>query len=385
MNFMGYRRDNGSIGTRNHVLVFPTVICASSVADMICRSVPGTVGVGHPHGCGHLGEETEHIIRSMAGFCGHPNVAGVLLIGLGCELITPERIAVEMEKAGQRYEVLSIQAEGGTTATVEKGRELVNRLLKEAEKAKREPVDISELIMGTNCGGSDTLSGLTANPALGFAGDRLVEAGGTVVLSETPEMIGAEQVLAARAADEEVAKRIYEITEATESLAFKAGVDIRSSEPSPGNIEGGLTTLEEKSLGAVMKGGTSTIRQVIGYAEKPKEKGLIIMDSPAHDAVCNTGMIAAGAQVIVFTTGRGTPLGAPIVPVIKVSTNNRIFEHMRENIDINAGDIIEGKDTLRTVGERIFEEVIEVASGKKTRAEILGHSEFAIHGLGLSV
>jgi altronate dehydratase large subunit len=385
MNFMGYRRDNGHIGTRNCVLVFPTVICASSVADMIWRSVPGTVGVSHPHGCGHLGKESEHIIRSMAGFCGHPNVAGVLLVGLGCELITPERIAVEMEKVGQRYEVLSIQAEGGTTASVEKGRELVNLLLEEAGKAKREPVAISELIMGTNCGGSDTLSGLTANPALGFASDRLVEEGGTVILSETPEMIGAEQVLAGRAAGETIAKRIYEITAATESLAIKAGVDIRGSEPSPGNIEGGLTTLEEKSLGAVMKGGTSTIRQVIGYAERPEEKGLVIMDSPAHDAVCNTGMIAAGAQVIVFTTGRGTPLGAPVVPVIKVATNNRIFEHMRENIDINAGDIIEGKDTVRTVGERIFEEVIEVASGKKTRAEILGHSEFAIHGLGLSV
>ena len=385
MNFSGYRRKNGTVGTRNNVLIFPTVICASSVADMICRAVPGTIAVSHPHGCGHLGKETEHIVRSMAGFCGHPNVAGVLLVGLGCELITPERIAAEMEKVGQRYEVLSIQAEGGTTATVEKGKGLIIRLLKEAEKAKREPIDISELIMGTNCGGSDTLSGLTANPALGFASDRLVAGGGTVILSETPEMIGAERVLAARAADEEVAGRIYEITAATESLAIKAGVDIRGSEPSPGNIEGGLTTLEEKSLGAVMKGGTSTIRQVIGYAEKPREKGLIIMDSPAHDAVCNTGMIAAGAQVIVFTTGRGTPMGAPIVPVIKVATNSRIFERMRENIDINAGDIVEGRDTIRTVGERIFEEVIEVASGKQTRAEILGHKEFAIHALGLSV
>lgn len=385
MKFMGYRRDNGTSGTRNHVLVFPTVICASSVAEMICRGMPGVAGVSHPHGCGHLGAETEHIVRSMAGFCAHPNVAGVLLVGLGCELITPERIAEEMKKAGQRYEVLSIQAEGGTTATVEKGKELAARLLKEAEAARREPVDISELILGTNCGGSDTLSGLTANPALGTAGDLLVKEGGTVILSETPEMIGAERVLARRAANEEVARRIWEITGATESLAFKAGVDIRGSEPSPGNIEGGLTTLEEKSLGAVMKGGTSAIRQVIGYAEKPAEKGLVIMDGPAHDAVCNTGMIASGAQVIVFTTGRGTPLGAPTVPVIKVSTNNRIFEHMRENIDINAGDIVQGTDTVQEVGERIFKEIIEVASGKQTRAEALGHGEFAIHGLGLSV
>ena len=385
MNFMGYRRRNGSVGTRNHVLVFPTVICASSVADMISRAVPGTVSVTHPHGCGHLGEEKEHIIKTMVGFCSHPNVAGVLLVGLGCELITPELIAGEIAKTGQRFEILSIQAEGGTNATVEKGKTLAAGLLEEAAAAGREPVDISELIIGTNCGGSDTLSGLTANPAVGVAADILVTEGGTVLLTETPEMIGAEDALGRRAADEGIEKRIREITSATEALAKRVGVDMRGSEPSPGNIEGGLTTLEEKSLGAVLKGGTSTVRQVVGYAEKPTEKGLIIMDGPAHDAVSNTGMIAAGAQVIVFTTGRGTPLGAPIAPVIKVSSNSGIYRRMKENIDINAGDILEGKDSIKTIGERIFREIIEVASGKATRAEILGHNEFAIHSLGLSV
>jgi altronate dehydratase large subunit len=239
--------------------------------------------------------------------------------------------------------------------------------------------------VGTNCGGSDTFSGLTANPTLGNACDRLVAAGGTAILSETPEMIGAEQVLARRAASESVKKRIYEITSATEALAFKAGVDIRGSEPSPGNIEGGLTTLEEKSLGAVLKGGTTKIREVVNFAGKPTVKGLVIMDGPAHDAVCNTGMIASGAQVIVFTTGRGTPMGAPIAPVIKVATNSRIYHHMKDNIDINAGEILEGTVTIESVGESIFREIIEVASGKATRAETLGHHEFAIHSLGLSV
>lgn len=385
MNFMGYRRNSGSIGTRNHVLVFPTVICASAVADMISQAVPGTVSVTHSHGCGHLGEEKEHIVRAMVGFCSHPNVAGVLLVGLGCELITPELIAEGIMKVGQRFEMVSIQAEGGTTATLEKGKVLAAELLKEAARARREPVDISELILGTNCGGSDTMSGLTANPALGVACDSLVAEGVTVLLSETPEMIGAEQVLVKRAASEAVKKRIWEITAATESLAIKAGVDIRGTEPSPGNIEGGLTTLEEKSLGAVLKGGTSTIKQVINYAEKPSEKGLVIMDGPAHDAVCNTGMIAAGAQVIVFTTGRGTPLGAPVVPVIKVSSNNGVYQHMKDNIDINAGGILDGEESVETVGERILREIIEVASGKTSRAEILGHGEFAIHSLGLSV
>jgi altronate dehydratase large subunit len=385
VNFQGYRRRDGRAGTRNHVLVFPTVICAASVAEMISRAVPGTVSVSHPHGCGHMGKERDLVVRAMSGFCAHPNVAGVLLVGLGCELITPELIAAEIVKTGQRFEVVSIQAEGGTTAAVAKGKKLAARLLEEASAARREPVDISELVLGTNCGGSDTLSGLTANPALGFAADRLVAAGGTVILSETPELIGAEPVLERRAAGETVRRRIREITAATEALARAAGVDMRGSEPSPGNIEGGLTTLEEKSLGAVLKGGTSTIRQVVDYATRPAEKGLVVMDSPAHDAVCNTAMIAGGAQVIVFTTGRGTPLGAPTAPVIKVSSNNRVFRLMKENIDVNAGDIIEGKETVQSVGDMIFEEIIEVASGKKTRAELLGHAEFAIYTLGLNV
>jgi len=385
MNFLGYRRANGTVGTRNHVLVFPTVICAAATAEMISRAVAGTVVVTHPHGCGHMGVETEHVVRSMSGFCANPNVAGVLLVGLGCELITPRTIAERLDGYRQRYEIVNIQEEGGTTATVEKGRLLVEKLLKEAAKVNREPVDISELIVGTNCGGSDTFSGLTANPALGNACDRLVAEGGTAILSETPEMIGAEQVLAGRAASESVKKRIYEITSATEAMAFKAGVDIRGSEPSPGNIEGGLTTLEEKSLGAVLKGGTTTIKEVVDFAVKPAEKGLVIMDGPAHDAVCNTGMIAGGAQVIVFTTGRGTPMGAPIAPVIKVATNSRIYQHMRDNMDINAGNILEGTETIESIGERIFQEIVEVASGKTTRAEMLGHHEFAIHSLGLSV
>ncbi len=384
MNFMGYRRKDGRAGTRNHVLIFPTIICASAVAEMISRAVPGTVSVSHPHGCGHMGEEKDLMVRAMAGFCGHPNVAGVLLVGLGCELLTPELIAGAMPP-GQRYELLGIQAEGGTTAAVEKGKQLAARLVAEAADGRRVPIDISELILGTNCGGSDTLSGLTANPALGNAADRLVAAGGTVILSETPELIGAEQVLSRRAASEAVRRRIYEITAATEAIAIRAGVDICNSEPSPGNKEGGLTTLEEKSLGAVLKGGTSPIRQVVSYAERPTEKGLVIMDGPAHDAVCNTGVIAGGAQVVAFTTGRGTPLGAPTAPVLKISSNSRIYRLMNDNIDMDAGVIMEGTATIESVGEALFREIIEVASGKPTKAELLGHGEFAIHSMGLNV
>lgn len=384
MKFLGYRRPDGRAGTRNHVLIFPTVICASAVARMIQREVPGTVTVDHPHGCGHMGEERDLIVRAMAGICGHPNVGGVLLVGLGCELITPEAVFAAMPPA-QRFEVLNIQAEGGTTGAVAKGKELAARLLAGAAADRREPADISELIVGTNCGGSDTLSGLTANPALGDAADRLVASGGTVLLSETPELIGAEHVLARRAVNDSVGRRIYEITAATEELAMKAGVDIRNSEPSPGNKAGGLTTLEEKSLGAILKGGTSPICQVVGYAERPTAKGLVIMDSPAHDAVCNTGMIAGGAQVIVFTTGRGTPLGAPTAPVLKVSSNSDVYRRMGDNIDMDAGIVLQGAMAVGQVGEMLFKEIVSVASGKLTKAELLGHNEFAIHSLGLNV
>lgn len=385
MKFEGYRRGNGNIGVRNHVLVFPTIICASTVAQMISSEVPGTVCVTHPHGCGHLGAEKEHMVRAMAGFCSNPNVAGVLLVGLGCELLTPELIASELIRVGQRFEMVSIQAEGGTTRAVARGKELAEKLLEEAARTRREPVDISELILGTHCGGSDTLSGLTANPSLGAACDLLVGEGGTAMISETAEMLGAEHILGRRAISDKVRKRIREITVAVEANVKAVGVDIRGTEPSPGNIEGGLTTLEEKSLGSIRKGGTSAIMQVVRYAEKPSQKGLVIMDGPAHDVVSDTGMIAAGAQVIVFTTGRGTPLGSPVAPVIKVSSNSAIYQRMKDNIDVNAGVIMDSEESIKSVGEQIFGEIVEVASGKLTRAEILGHREFAIHTIGPTV
>jgi altronate dehydratase large subunit len=382
MNFLGYRRNNGSAGTRNHVLIFPTVVCASTVAQVISDKTPGTVCAIHPCGCGHVGEDKEQVIRTMAGFTGHPNVAGVLLVGNGCELITPDVIAQELAKVGQRVETISVQEAGGTTRCVEEGKRLAERLLTEASGINRESMDVSELILGLECGGSDAFSGLTANPAAGVASDLLIAQGGTAIFTETSEMLGAEQILAKRAADAEVERHIFEIIAAAEARARSMGVDIRGSQPAPGNIEGGLTTIEEKSLGCIRKGGSTTIMQVVKYAEKPTKKGLVIMDGTALDVMSDTGLIASGAQVIVFTTGRGTPVGTPIAPVIKVSTNSSTYHRMKENIDINAGTIVDGKGTIQSVGERIFNEVLEVASGKLSNAEILGHREFDIYALG---
>ena len=385
MKFWGYRRSNGSVGVRNHVLVFPTVICAAAVAQMISNEMPGTICVTHQHGCGHLGDEKEHMIRAMTGFCGNPNVAGVLLVGLGCEMLTPALLGEKLREAGQRVETITMQAMEGTADAVAKGKELAEKLLKEAEGAQREMADASELMVGAKCGASDTLSGLTANPATGIACDLLVTEGGTAIFTETPEMLGAEHVLVRRAANDEVRERIWGITSETESRVKAMGLDIREADPGPGNIEGGLTTLAEKSLGAIRKGGTSDIVQVVDYAERPSEKGLVIMDGPAHDVVSVTGMIAAGSQVVVFTTGLGTPVGSPIAPVIKVSSNSSICHRWQDNIDLNAGAILDGEESLESMGERIFNEIIEVASGRLTKAEALGHCEFAIHTIGPTV
>jgi altronate dehydratase large subunit len=385
VKFLGYRRSNGRVGVRNHVLVFPTVICAAGVAEKISRAVPGTAYVGHQHGCGHLGEERDHMIRAMTGSCSNPNVASVLLVGLGCEMLTAELLGEKLREAGQRVETITTQNMQGTADAIAKGTELARKLLEEARSAQREPIEASELMVAAKCGASDTLSGLTANPALGMACDILIQEGGSAIFTETPEMLGAEHVLAKRAANEEARRRIWEITSRTDSKIKALGLDVREAEPGPGNIEAGLTTLAEKSLGAIRKGGTTPIVEVVDYAQRPSTKGLVIMDGPAHDVVSVTGMVAAGAQIVVFTTGIGTPVGSPIAPVIKVSSNSSLYQRWKGNIDVNAGAILDGEETLESMGQRLFEEILEVASGKLTKAEILGHHEFAIHTIAPTV
>jgi altronate dehydratase large subunit len=385
MKIKGYLRANGEFGIRNHVLIFPTVICASKVAEAVSRAVPGTVYVNHPHGCGHLGKEREHMLRTMVGFCANPNVNSVLLIGLGCELLTPDVLGSELRKRQVRFETLSIQQIGGTTSAINKGIEIAKSLVRCAKKEKKGEGSLKQLRVGIKCGGSDTFSGLTANPALGAASDLLVAEGASVIMTEVPEMIGAEAVLVKRAASAIVAKRILEITNTMEQAILKEGVDIRGTEPSPGNIRGGLTTLEEKSLGAILKGGTTPIVEVVSYAEQPRKSGLIIMDGPALDAVSLTGMLAAGAQIIVFTTGRGSPMGSAISPVIKVATNSGMFASMQDDMDLNAGAVTTENMTISEMGKQIFNKIIAVTRGSKTRSEILQHHEFAIHNIGPAI
>ncbi|WP_370589377.1 UxaA family hydrolase [Thermoactinomyces sp. CICC 10522] len=380
--FWGYRRPDGKAGVRNHVLILPTITCATQTAYRITELVQGTVTFIHQHGCAQVGADYEQTFRTYAGLGKNPNVYGVVVLGLGCETHQARKIAQDIAKSGKPVEVVSIQDHGSTLDAIAQGAKIAAKMVQDASALHREPLRLSELIVGTECGGSDACSGISANPAVGVVSDLIADHGGTAILAETTELIGAEHLLAERAADDKVKKRVYEVIQAMESRAFAMGVDIRTGNPSPGNIRGGLTTLEEKSLGAAAKAGSRTLQQLVDYAEIPSKKGLVWMDTPGHDIEQLTGMVAGGAQIVLFTSGRGTPTGSPIAPVIKIATNTPIFEQMSDNMDLNAGTIIDGTETIESVGNRIFDEMIRVASGKLTKAEILKQHDFGIWRIG---
>ncbi len=386
MKLMGYKRANGTVGVRNHVLILSTIVCANHVAAGIEKQVPGSVSVTHQHGCAHVGADYEQVLRTLVGFAAHPNVYGTVVVGLGCEEVEAEKVAEAARKAGQQnVAVIIIQKEGGTLKAIAKGAGYAREFMSQASQVAREEIQIEDIILATECGGSDACSGLSANPSLGYCSDKMVELGGTAILAETTELFGAEHLLADRAADETVRKRVYEVINRMEKKILDMGVDLRGAQPSPGNMEGGITTIEEKSLGCVYKGGESTLQEVIDYAYKPTKKGLVWMDTPGQDIEQLVGMVAGGAQVVIFTTGRGTPTGSPIAPVIKVATNTYTYENMIDNMDVNAGTIVTGDETIAEVGERLFTEMVEVMNGKLTKAEILGHHEFGINRIGPTV
>jgi len=398
--FMGYERPDGRVGTRNYILVVSTVNCSASVSAFISRrinedvlaaypNVDGVLAITHMAGCGMIvgGEDYAQLQRTLAGFARHANVFGYILIGLGCEMNRPADIVeaeglLQIETVQQPPKLLSIQAEGGVRKTVDAGVRAVEELLPYANECRRTEQPLSKLVLGAQCGGSDGHSGITANPALGVCGDEIVRYGGTHCIGETPEMYGGEHLLTARAIREDVGRKLIERIKWWEQYTAMHGGTIDNN-PSPGNKDGGLSTIYEKSLGAISKGGTAPLSAVYRYAERMTEPGFVVMDTPGYDPPSVTGIVAGGANVVVFTTGRGSVFGFKPTPSIKVATNTRLYEHMQDDMDINAGVVLEG-ESVRSVGMTILEEVIAVASGKRTKSELagLGDLEFNPWTLG---
>lgn len=378
--FTGYRRANGRVGVRNHVAVLPTSVAASSVARGVADRA-GAWAKATPHQMGTTQPDAtrEQAERVLAGIGRNPNVGAALVVELGTEEMDAEALADRIAETGKPVETLSIREAGGTRSTLDRGTERVEALNEDAREARREEADASELVFAAECGGSDATSGIAANPAVGNACDRLVADGGTASFSETPEFIGAEHILAERCADEAVRERLLERVSEREGMADTMGVDLRGAQPTPGNQEGGLTTIEEKSLGAISKGGTTPIRGFVEFAEElPVGGGLVPMDTPGYDVESVVAKVAAGAQVVAFTTGRGSTTGNPVAPVIKVTGNPKTWERMANNMDVNASTVIDG-ESIESVGERVYETLLAVADGERTEAEKRGLEEFAVN------
>jgi altronate dehydratase large subunit len=374
--FQGWRRPDGRMGIRNHCLVLATVSCAGAVLREVSRRLPAVVAVEHAHGCGRGGPDLGLQVKTLAGLVQNPNVGAVVLVGLGCEVTSAGLLKSAASASGKPVETVVIQEVGGSRKATDLAETLARRLLDELEDLPREAGTAADLTVGLKCGASDTFSGLTANPAVGMTADRLVELGATAILGETTEMIGALGPLLKLAETEDVAARIKAKVERQEARARQILGPLAGRVIAPGNVESGLTTIAEKALGCIAKAGSSPIRQVLDYGDRPNGTGLVVMDTPGYDVETIAGMAAAGAQAILFTTGRGTPVGFPAVPVIKISSTSELFEAMADDIDLDAGTILAGKSAAE-VGEEILELLLRVAGGEKVKAEINGQAVFA--------
>ncbi|MFT4259085.1 MAG: UxaA family hydrolase [Microbacterium sp.] len=394
--FLGYRRANGRVGTRNYIGIVTSVNCSASTARMIAAQFPRSVLADYPHidgvmalthtsGCGLVtqSEGAQTLERTLKGYAEHPNFAGILVLGLGCEMLTVNSLVSSLDLSPDTVlEHLTIQESGGIRASVRAGVAAITRMLDRCE-AERVECDVSHLVLELNCGGSDGYSGITANPALGYASDLLAAYGGTSVLAETPEVFGAEHLLTRRAVSPEVALQLLDRIDWWQRYVETGGGTLDNN-PSPGNKAGGLTTILEKSLGAVAKAGQSDLAAVYLYAQRIDTPGLGFMDTPGYDPVSVTGLIAGGATVICFTTGRGSVLGGKPSPSIKLATNTELFNRQREDIDINCGGIVGGTHSIEDVGQEIFERILRVASGEMSVSEDLdlGQDEFVPWQLG---
>ncbi len=386
--FNGYRRKDGQVGVRNEVWIVPTVGCVNSIADQLARNVAdyaegrvdGVFSFPHPYGCSQMGDDQEYTQKILAGMVRHPNAGAVLILGLGCENnnITEFR-KVLGEVDGERVRYLECQASEDEFAD---GEAILQDLIDYAARFKREPVDASELIVGLKCGGSDGLSGITANPLVGRFSDILVASGGTAILTEVPEMFGAETILMNRCRSEAVFDKTVRLINDFKDY-YKRHNQVIYENPSPGNKKGGITTLEDKSLGCIQKGGTAEVTDVLGYGERAVTKGLNLLQGPGNDLVAATALVASGAHIVLFTTGRGTPFGSP-VPTVKIASNSELAAKKRSWIDFNAGVLAEGAD-FDEVGEQFFDYILEVASGKQVKAEQNGCRDFAIFKSGVTL
>ena len=375
MRFQGYRRKNGSVGVRNLVAVIATTGCINELPQLISRRIPGVIPLGHNLSCSHLGDDLEQSTRTLTNLAGNPNIFGVVLVGMGCEQMSPEKIYQDIQKLEKPVELLMLKNVEDWNKLVSRGRNAAQRMSNQASELSTEEAQLGELSLAIKCGGSDTTSGVVSNPVAGFVADRIINEGGTVVFTETPEIIGAEHVVAKRAINKDVAGKVLEAAKNTERRIMEMGVDLRGSEPTPANIAGGLTTIEEKSLGAIIKAGSAPLQGVLNYGERPAGKGLYFMDGPARTAELLVGIAATGCQLMIFSMGGGlpsllpmlpaAPARFPLMPVIKMSGNPDGYEKRKNFIDIYVGSVIEAEETIGQAGERLLQEMVSVASGQK--------------------
>ena len=381
---MGYVRADGQVGCRNHVAVIPSVTCAGDVASAIVRQVTGTVGFFHHQGCCQLPPDLDRVTETLISLGCSPNVGAALIVSLGCEGTDTERLYEMIRATGKPVEIIRIQELGGVSAAIKAGIDAAQELVMEISGMQRQTVDISRVTMSIKCGASDTTSGMASNCVIGYVADKLVDLGATVVFGETTEFLGGEHLLARRAVTLEVGQKILDIVDRMEKRARSLGCDMRKGQPTPGNIAGGLSSIEEKSLGAIVKSGTRPIQGVLEYPERIGErKGLWIKDTPGREPEILTGMAATGAQFMLFSTGRGAPQGFPTMPVLKICGNPNTYERMQHDMDLNAGRIITGERSIEEVGEEAYAAVLALLSGRQTKNETLGyHSSIDIYTLG---
>lgn len=379
MQFLGYKRAEGRPGIRNHVLILPACACGSESARIVASQVRGAVNIIFNTGCSDVAENTAMSQKVLTGFACNPNVYGVVIIGLGCETVPHDKLREKIQKMTTKPVVsFGIQEEGGTLKTIEKAVRAARDMAAEAAMQPKEAFDISELLLGIECGGSDATSGIASNPAVGELSDRLVDLGATTMMSESIEWIGAEHVLAKRAATPELHNQIIQVCREYEQHLNAAGQECRAGQPTPGNKAGGLSTLDEKSLGCIRKGGTRPIVEVLEQAVPPTKHGAVVMDTAGYDISSVTSMVAGGCNAVIFTTGRGTPTGNAIVPVLKVTANARTYQMMEDNMDVDLSAIIAGTKTYQEMGEELVSVILDICNGKMTKAEAFGFSDVAV-------